>query len=303
MQWFYEGASSLRLVLDRLGQADQLPTGEDYYACPICLGVYSRAAAKDLSLEHVPPEALGGRPMLLTCARCNSISGQYFDADADQKAVADAFVRGKPTKKDTKMTAYIDGVPMRGVARSIDGGIVLEGVPKQNNPKEYASFTQMLQELAEGDKNVPGRLSFTIHTRFDEARARYSLIRAAYLAAFAGLGWSYILRPVMQSVRDQLMNPEGEILSSFIFRDPDSPASLRRLLLVDDPEELRCVAVSIGEYSVFLPDWRRPNTWDEISAAFGRMCDSAGRLNITLNGKEVPWPKSPTYFLDTSPKS
>src|ERR1022692_895759 len=104
--------------------------------------------------------------------------------------------------------------------------------------------------------------SFTVHTRFDEARARLSLIRAAYLAAFAALGWSYILRLVMQPIRDQLKNPTAQILETYIFRDPESSNATRRVLLVDDPDDLKCVAVMLGEYSIFLPGLWNPLTWD-----------------------------------------
>ena len=286
------------------GRGDLLPPEGMYYTCPCCLrGLYSHGAAHKLTIEHVPPETLGGRPMLLTCAQCNSNAGANFDAHADQKAVADAFVRGAEVGRKIRATAYIDGVPLRGTAQSTEEGISIVGVPKQNNQKQQAAFVAMLESLAEGDGDAAGRFSFTIHTKFDEARARLSLIRSAYLAAFAALGWSYILRSVMQPIRDQLMNPDDSILDTYVFRDPDSATSVRRLLLVADPDELRCVAVTIGEYSVFLPSWSRPKTWNETAEAFGRECEADGRLNLALKGKEVPWPKAPTYFLDSPPSS
>lgn len=213
-----------------------------------------------------------------------------------QKAIADAFVRSGVTDK-VRVTSYIDGVPLRGTAQSTENGISLVGVPKQNDPKVQATYMRALDSLA-NEKGVSPRFSFTVHTRFDEARARLSLIRASYLAAFAGLGWSYILRAVMQPIRDQLNNPDLRLMETYIFRDPDSPNSMRRLLLVDDTHELRCVAVTLGEYSIFLPGWWEPLTWDELAAAF---CDRRGpgdRLNLTLRGKEVPWPKRPMYLLD-----
>ena len=60
LRWFDEGASRLRLVLDRQGRGSELPSADRYYACPCCLRVYPRAAvtAKVLTVEHVPPEAL-----------------------------------------------------------------------------------------------------------------------------------------------------------------------------------------------------------------------------------------------------
>ena len=90
------------------------------------------------------------------------------------------------------------------------------------------------------------------------------------------------------------------MLETYIFRDPESSNSSRRLLLVEEPAELSCVAVMLGEYSVFLPGLWHPLTLEEITAAFCRRREVADRLNLALRGKEVPWPKRPMYFLDKS---
>lgn len=301
MQWFEEGATNLRLALSKLGLGEQLPPDGLYYTCPCCLtGLYPEVAADMLTIEHVPPKALGGLPLLLTCAKCNNNAGAYFDAHADQKAIADAFVRGEILSKKIRATAYIDDVPLRGTAQSSAGGISIVGVPRQNNPEQHATFMAMLESLAEGGDAI-GRFSFKIHTHFDEARARLSLIRAAYLAAFAALGWTYIFQPEMQQIRDQLMKPDESILDTYLHRDSDSEPSVRRMLLVADPDGLSCLAVTIGEFSIFLPGWPRPRTWDRIGAEFLGKSDADGRLTCTLSGKEVPWPKRPMYFLDSPP--
>lgn len=303
-RWFEEGAKNLRLVLEGQRRGGLLPPDGMYYTCPCCLtGLYSLGAADNLTIEHIPPEALGGRPMLLTCARCNSNAGANFDSHADQKVIADAFVRGAEVSRRIRATAYIDDVPLRGTAQSSEDGISIVGVSKQNNREQQAAFVARLESLVEGGSDAAGRFSFTIHTRFDESRARLSIIRSAYLAAFAALGWSYILQSEMQQIRDQLMKPDDAILDTYVFRDPDSATSVRRMILVADPDELRCLAVTIGEYSIFLPGWPRPKTWDETSAAFGRECEADGRLNLELKGKEIPWPKKPMYFLDSPPSS
>ena len=140
-----------------------------------------------------------------TCGECNSSSGTNFDAHAAHKAIADAFVRGTVTPK-VQATSYIDGIPLRGTAQSTEDGISLVGVPRQNDPRVEAAYMRAMDSLAK-DEGASPRFSFTVHTRFDEARARLSLTRASYLAAFAGLGWSYILRSVMQPIRDQLRTP------------------------------------------------------------------------------------------------
>jgi hypothetical protein len=110
LRWFDEGAPMLRLVLGRLGLGDELPAGRDYYACPCCLVGYPREAVRAgiLTEEHVPPQGLGGRGLLLTCVACNSNSGTNFDAHAVRRSDADNFVRGRVDGRVLPMTSYAD---------------------------------------------------------------------------------------------------------------------------------------------------------------------------------------------------
>jgi len=50
--------------------------------CPICLSSFSRdevAKGSKVTLEHAPPNALGGAIMCLTCADCNAGAGKKTD--------------------------------------------------------------------------------------------------------------------------------------------------------------------------------------------------------------------------------
>jgi hypothetical protein len=299
LQWFDEGTPHLRAILSRLGHEDALPDSRDYYACPCCLGLFTREAAKSglLTEEHVPPKKLGGQPLVLSCRNCNSEAGRLFDAHAVTRARSDDFARGRVTGAVLPVTAYADGHRLAGTVQWTEGGIQILPVDRQNDPRVQAAHLQALNEFAEHRDPRPN-FSFTVHARFDEARARYSWIRSAYLAGFAGLGWSYILRPVMQPVREQLANPDAGVISTYMFRDPEAVATTRRLLIVNEPEELRCVAVLMGEHGVFLPAMFNSTTMHELSEAFARRCGDDGRLNVTYSGKEVPWPSRATYFLD-----
>ncbi|PZF93153.1 hypothetical protein [Micromonospora deserti] len=68
--------------------------------------------------------------------------------------------------------------------------------------------------------------------------------------------------------------------------------------MVDDPDEFRCVAITMGENTVFLPGLWRSLTWDELVQAFSRHRTKDNHLSLNLNGKEVPWPSWPTYLFD-----
>lgn len=290
----------LRVVLNRLGVGDSLPADKEYYACPCCLQAYPREAvnAGILTEEHVPLRGLGGHGLLLTCATCNNNSGTNFDTHAITRSDSDDFMRGRVNGRVLPATFYADGIPLRGTAQwSDDSRVQLFGVPKKNDRKVEAAHFEALNSYVESRDPNPN-YSLTVHTRFDETRARISWIRSAYLAAFAALGWSYIFREVMDPFRSQLKQPDSKILPTYILRNPSASPTEKRVLLVDHPEELRCVAVMLGEHTVFLPSLFHPMTCEELVQAFARRREPGDVLSAQLAGKEVPWPKRPTYFLD-----
>lgn len=292
----------LRSVLERLGRGNDLPATGNYYACPCCLVAYTREAveAGELTEEHVPPRVLGGKGLVLTCKDCNSSSGTHFDSHAHRRADTEDFLRGRVTGRALPATVYANGVPLRATAQWTGESIQIFGVPGQNDPKVQAAHFEAMDAYVDSRDPNPN-ISFTINGRYSEARARYSWIRSAYLAAFAALGWSYIFRPVMKPITDQLRDPTAEVLPTYMFRDPSAQPDFRRILLVDEPEELRCVVVAMGEFMVFLPGLFHPLTWPQLADAFGQRRSADNRLTVNLNGKEVPWPRWATYFLDRPP--
>ncbi|MFC8436010.1 hypothetical protein [Streptomyces sp. NPDC057253] len=298
LRWFDEGAPKLRQVLERLGLGAELPD-EEFYACPCCLVAYPRAAvtAGLLTIEDVPPKSLGGRPLLLTCKRCNNTAGSDFDSHAAIRASSDAFMRRQVTGRALPATAYVDGIPLRGAAQWTESGVQLFGVPEKNDPKVQAAHFEALDAYAERGDRDPD-FSFTVHTRFDESRARVSWIRAAYLASFAALGWSYILREVMDPFRNQLQQPGVSILKTYLLRTPDVAAEERRIMLVERPAELRCVAVILGEHTIFLPSLFEPLPYEKLVEALAMLRKSDDQLSIRLDGKAVPWPTRAMYFMD-----
>lgn len=107
----------------------------------------------------------------------------------------------------------------------------------------------------------------------------------------------------MDPFREQLKQPDAQIIPTYILRNPAASPGERRMLLVDQPDELRCVAVMLGEHTVFLPGIFRPLTSEQLAEVFASRRDADNKLNVNLNGKEMPWPQWPTYFLDRPAES
>src|SRR5688572_24505180 len=107
-EWFDLGAESF--ARERPGMFEQ-----PIYPCPICLhpfGIEALTAVlpedKRLSVEHVPPESVGGKELLLTCTPCNNTAGTAVDAHAKKKEDVLAAMAGRADRPH-RVVAWIGG--------------------------------------------------------------------------------------------------------------------------------------------------------------------------------------------------
>jgi hypothetical protein len=87
-------ARNFSLVLSK-GRPD-ITIEEEIYACPLCSKLFGRSNLTDLTLEHVPPKALGGRISLLTCKNCNSSHGHSLDSHLVKRVLANRLLKLNP---------------------------------------------------------------------------------------------------------------------------------------------------------------------------------------------------------------
>ncbi|MGW2038604.1 HNH endonuclease [Streptomyces virginiae] len=296
--WFNEGAPLFRQALEQLGLADRLPSADAYYACPCCLIAYPLEAIVEqvLTIEHVPPDALGGKGMLLTCKRCNNDAGRHFDAHAIKRAAVHNFLLGRRTNRPVRAEFLADGIPVRGEVQSSGAGWLMQGVPRQNDPAVADAHERALRAASE--RGDAPQFTFTITERFSPEQADVSWIRSAYLAAFAALGWRYILRPALDPIRRLLKSDSPTEMPLIIGFNAETDSSARAVMIVEEPENLRSVQVMIGHYSVFLPDPWGTSTLEELAESLAGSRDAEGKVTYTLSGLTAPWPTKPLYLLD-----
>lgn len=58
--------------------------GKGSFICPLCRRIFNIGQLREkvndyITIEHVPPENLGGKPIVLTCKDCNSTCGHDLD--------------------------------------------------------------------------------------------------------------------------------------------------------------------------------------------------------------------------------
>jgi hypothetical protein len=81
----------------------------------------------------------------------------------------------------------------------------------------------------------------------DLVRALLSWLRAAYLVAFAALGWPYVYMPYLALLRAQLADPDATLMPPLALADPAAVPYRRDLVVVQEPhDQLAGTAVQPG---------------------------------------------------------
>jgi hypothetical protein len=298
-QWFYKGADTLSALVRARGIRDAFPTSEHWYLCPLCLDGFTieeLTVSKYLTVEHVPPEQLGGHELILTCRRCNNSQGSAFDAHAHKQQEISLFLSGKSESPQRAKLTFGDITTTVDMYVNGRSGMLFVEIPNRSDPEEVRRMNQ-LAERRETPSDFDG---FTIvpRLRYNPDRARISWIRTAYLAAFALFGWSYILQPSLDPIRDQLQNPSANTLPLLSSYNPAGDPERHELWVIKKPTKHRSVLVIYGRQAVFLPLWSDPRTLDELAQDIGSKED--GPVHYAFTGDMFHWPSEAMYLLDES---
>ena len=211
-------------------------------ACPLCFAPFTGAEAssgRTVTLEHVPPKALGGRALCLTCRSCNARVGR----EVDQLAARNVRSRFPVTvdilgKKDSFMLSP-------------------EG--KALTPP-FRGFTK--DDFDRLDR-AGGRFTMSVPVS-DPRLVAVSSIKSAYLALFSLFGstggYDYVRGRALARVRRLLLDPvryAKEDAAKFVQSVPEGGRLEPRgwaepdIMLVTEPHA--CWMVRVRDHLVYLP--------------------------------------------------
>jgi hypothetical protein len=266
------------------------------YACPLCLDAFDRSATApggELTIEHVPPESLGGRPMCLTCRRCNNTAGSRLDSHMERHRTFVDFIAGAATRPIAATFTVADR-QQRGLVQGRSDGLLLTGVAARNRPGADVAMIERLDDLVSGAAEK-WSLGVAFDERWESRRVNVGWLRTTYLAAFAALGYHYVAQPGLALVREQVARPDDDVIPLTV--EPtraDADPIARSILLVEQPIDLRSVAVQIGRTTVLLPPIESTDVdFFRDARAYGLQ-----RGHTELHGKLVPWPTRAGFLLD-----
>ena len=135
-------------LVDRVGL-------QPYYVCPTCLVAWPEAAlqARVLTAEHVPPESIGGKVLVLTCARCNHQAGHEVDSHLRKEADLYEFATGQGSfqQRRASLETQSGRVPIR---LSIEGGSIQAfAVPEAVKPETHKAVSSRSDHRSSLDRS------------------------------------------------------------------------------------------------------------------------------------------------------
>ncbi len=291
---FGQGVSALNQTI-RIGDPNQPGTNADYM-CPLCLEFFdaeslSQDSDDPLSLEDIPPKAVGAKSTILTCRRCNNAAGAGPNGPDFHRArhnAVQAVIAGKPGASASGRLA--DANVKVSVGRQREMFIWLD--ERHNHPTAYERVVGQFDAPTDGH---PSHLPLVLPKTYDDRLVQISYLRTAYLAAFAVYGYRYILQPSIKPVREQIQNPTKVVLEQLppLLNGLDLPGELFSVGRVMAPADFTAVYVRTGGTVSYLPaPGQEPDWYDHAHAQLSR---SAGtQVNLLAHS----WPKNPTYFED-----
>ena len=150
--------------------------------CPLCLAPMRESHA---TLEEVPSKKIGGEGIHLTCKTCNNSAGTYLDKAAI--IAATGRVRATVTRPD--------GHSLDAVLNFAESPPTL-GTDPESRSQPLPPSSQPVNEL---------QVTFTAPKPEQMAA---SLLRSAYLAVLAMLGYTPMKNDAFELVRQQIRHPD-----------------------------------------------------------------------------------------------
>jgi hypothetical protein len=286
-QYFEKGAAALR----RITSIDQ-----DCYCCPLCQRLFIFQAIDEgvLTLEHAPPEKVGGRPLALTCKECNSISGYSIDAAVvNREKMLDAAkaITGQNPNYEGRASLEMGGESIN-VKLIVNGGSVSILPPQKiNNPKKLEMYKAYLMNLHDKGKWDGEKFTITPRASYHIKYSKIGDLKSAFIICFALFGYKYVLNNKLSPVREQILNYKSDIIDRFWIASDQKIEKKDFICLLDSP--VSAIAVRIDKSTIILPWFDGPENLYQYLESNIEYED-----NINFHGQFLKWPEQLEMGLD-----
>jgi len=197
LSYLYQYSASLRPYASHYAQFWGLTEDNKHfgYLCPICLinGFWVTAddtfhsRGLEFSMDHYPPESVGGFQTIAVCKTCNNYAGDHYDFALKQKLAELSFNSQFPgsTLRTKSVIGKIPGKYSSTISIRPDGSFEVSFKPNQK-----AHTPHLDSWLDQSSKDPTWKADVTIPL-IDEKLVGKALLKAAFLYAFAAWGYEF----------------------------------------------------------------------------------------------------------------
>lgn len=197
------------------------------FVCPICQRTFTRddlaGDNPELTLGHVLPEALGGTFCTLTCAPCNNDLGSDLESYLIERFRAEDAMNGVG-KLAGRLEGEFGSVGVEFQAAQPGEPWTAFIIEKQTNPAVLEKLNAALDGKP-GDSPVMVAAQMKPRYRNRPGRVSAALYQSAYLLMFAYFGYDVVHDPRYAKLRQQLLNPDDDILPAMFDMPPEAWAN------------------------------------------------------------------------------
>jgi len=187
------------------------PSLNNHFLCPTCQTAISLNKKNKITEAHIIPKAARGALKTYLCDKCNSFFGTNQDKWFGEylkimnKGIPEIF------STDIKDGCFwIDNIKVNGNYETGENNELNFIINKDRNPP--AIFEQLINKFQGKPPSISLRISLPILK--NKRLIEIGFLTAGYLMWFGALGYSWVLQEHLNIVREQILNPNQEILKT-----------------------------------------------------------------------------------------
>jgi hypothetical protein len=289
--FFEKGVSAINLLTGK---------DEEFYHCPICRNPFPQMALdnKDLTLEHIPPKAQGGKGIALTCSRCNKTAGHSIDSavfsrNELKKGIESLLTRNQEYKGRVQLNFGEENLKTVNANLSVkDSEVKFFVIGESNHPQTSERIKKFITKVNQGDHLHLPTIKVTHKQKYNLWLSKVGDLRTAFLICFAFFGYRYVFDKRLEPVRNQIINYKEELIEGFWSQSDGNSVSNTNLYIIDKP--FPALLVQLGKISILLPWLESFENFYEFVIQEKYLTDG----QILFTGVRLPWPQTLELNLD-----
>lgn len=181
--------------------------------CPLCMRIFDFHALDQqsdlpLTIEHCPPEELGGKGKLLLCKQCNNRTGHDVDVQLME------FLKVKPFNiQEPKAEVRLPNTVVKAENYEVKGNVIF----RREGPNSFSididvkdPYRKAMKEKVLAQEQL--QIVYKPHETPSAHVVQIALLKIAYLLAFSKFGHLFALNKNYDNIRYQILNPDKKIL-------------------------------------------------------------------------------------------